>query len=299
MKLKKKDFWSRFNLRAIDLLGILFVVGTVFTVGFFFLRRGETIDVVVRASERDAGYTPWSSEISLWYANSLRVGAAQYDSLGKKTIEVIDKKIYPTGQDYRVVDITLRLRAVFNKRTKQYLYGGDRILIGATQKFQLGPYVIRGLVRDINNTAQYETKTYIVRGYLSPLQNNISVYGWGGSFSGTPNTTGVPTYLAGSIAVGEKVHDSKGRAVATVISAETKPAVFVLANTLPYRVIDERNSEVYLVLQLEGEIIGDKPLYLGIHPIVVNSNIVLHLDNKSLVVTLTDIKELPDSDRKK
>ncbi len=295
MKLNKINFLTKFNLRVIDLLGILLVVGAVFTVAFFFLRKGVTVDVVVRASERDGVYTPWNNEVALWYASSLQVGMAQYDSFGKKTIEVIDKKIYPTGQDYRVVDLTLRVRAVYNKRTKQHLYGGDPILIGATQKFQLGPYVIRGLVRDINNTARYQTKTYIVKGYLSPLQNNVSVYGWGGSFSGTPNTTGVPSYLADSIAEGESVRDSNGHIVATVISVETRPAVFVLANTLPYQIVDKRNSEVYIELQLEGEIIGDKPLYLGIQPLLINSTTVLHLDKKSLVVSITDVKELPDS----
>lgn len=285
------------HLRVIDILGIVvFAMGLV-VIGYFLLRQSVYVDVVVRVSDRDNYGAGWKSESYLWFTDALQVGMAQYDTFSRKTIEIVKKQIYPTNQDARLVDITLRIKAVYNKRSRQYLYNGDPILIGSVQKFQLGSYSIVGLIRDVNHTASYQTKNYLVHGYLSPLFNNSSYYGWYSSYTGTPNTTGVPNYLADSIKVGDTVTDSQGKRLAVIASVQKQPAFFILANTLPYQVPDERSTEVNLGVKVAAEMVAGKPMYLGTQPLLVNSLIYLIFDKNTLGLTITDVQEEPDSGR--
>lgn len=278
-----------------DVVGISLFFAIVFVLGYFLLRQGKYVDVVVRITDKDVFRPTWYSQASPWYIDAVQVGMMQLDNLGRKTVEVVEKRVYPTGQDSRIADLSLRVKAVYNKRTKQYTYQGQPLVAGSSAEFKLSTLVIQGLIRDVANTVHYPTKRFRLNGYVSPLQNDIASYGWAWSFSGSANTTGVPLYLANAVREGDIVVDSRGKTVATLTTVKKKPAVFILADTQAYAVSDVRNVELWVDVELQAEQINKRPMYLGIYPLVVGYTLSLHFERYTLNVTITDYQNLADS----
>lgn len=290
MKLKK------FNITKIKVVNVLSASTIIFCfviVAFIFLRKGQYVDVVVRVTDYNiTTYGPYV-EGSPWFASLIPIGAARYDFFGNKIIEVIDKRVYPSGERNRIIDLTLRLKAVFDKKSKQFLYEGTPLLIGSGQKFNLSSLQIRGFLRSVGEENETKYQVYRVRGFLSPLFHNSSLYGWSNiGFSGTPNTTGIPSYLAQAIHVGDSVTDNRGEKIVTILRVDTRPSTFILVGSNTYSVLDQKSTDVDMEIELKSEIQDDRSLYLGIYPLLVNFSAPLYFRDYSITLTITGFERV-------
>jgi hypothetical protein len=281
------------GIRIIDLLVACVVIFCVTVGGYFLLRQGKYVNIVLRISDSGNPVVGPFSDASLWFGDAVMVGMAKHDVFGRKTVEVLDKRVYPTGERTKIVDLTMRVRAVYDKKSKQYSFDGSPLLVGSTQKFSLNSYLVRGLIRDVDGVAKRTIKKYRVQGILNPLFHNPALYGWASAgYTGTPNTTGIPLYLADAISVGDYLSDQKGHAIVKMVKIVKNPAFFVLVGQDIYSRLDMKSLEVQLEIEMQTEIVSGQPLYLGIYPLLVNASLPLYFPRYTVTLTVTNFEEL-------
>ena len=280
------------KIRIVDLMPLLLLVSIFIVVALLFLRQGKYVTLVIRITDSGSPIVSPFADSSVSFGDAIQIGMAKYDFFGGKTLEILDKRVYPTGERLRVVDLTLRAKAVYDKRSKQYSYDGSPLLIGSTQKFILNNFLIRGYIREIGGESSGQTSRYKEKGVLNPLFHNPSLYGWSGAgFTGTPNTTGIPIYLSNRIAIGDSILDNKGHTLVTIKDVVKRPGVFTVFGQYVYSIIDPKSMEVHIETEIDIEFVG-QPMYLGIYPLLINTSLPLYFPQYTLTLTVESFEEI-------
>lgn len=266
----------------IDIIGIAIFFGILAAAAFFFLRRSDFVTITLRVSDSDA-MDIWSMP-PIWYVNALKPGMQSKDVLGRPTLEVLDVYDYRSRENSSLAFIKIRARAVYNKRTNEYSYNGANLLVGSYQQFRVQGFLIPGIVHSVNTNEQVETKKFIVKGYINPLNVDPT------AVSAETIATGVPLYFAQQVKEGMQLTDGQGNILAKISSVTKSPGQrrFIYNGQL-ITVRDPQFERVEMTVEILGEKYGENFFFRLESPIIINSAIYLNFKEITVPFTITAI----------
>ncbi len=132
---------SFFDVLVIGFIGVL---GLAFF--FFFYRKPENITIRVKVTEQEPLYQQTNPKN--WYASQFVTGDGEYDNLGRKSAEIIGVEQFSTDSKTKAVYVDLRIRGVYDSRSKQYSARGKTLSFGTPMRFSLAKVTFSGFVTE-------------------------------------------------------------------------------------------------------------------------------------------------------
>lgn len=274
--------WFEYLLAA-----VVIVVGLTLITRFSF--RVEYIHVVVRVGNRELIYND-DGALHLFDILPLRPGLLTKDALGRVVAEIVDVKSFARAQFADVYGekymgyVTLKLRASLDPRSQTYKFRGTNLLIGDWIRVETGPVVVMGVITDIGG--QFEIAEYLTMVVSAQLKTEdpreASMFGY---------TTGVDSYIAESITVGDEMRDVAGNSLAKIIDKVVRPASTITVDQfgISHERPNPRKKDVILTVQLRVlKVAQDSYFFLG-QPAKVNSRLPLFLSNITIEPRITKI----------
>ena len=138
------------NISSLDIFALFALFFITALTYFVFSRKTEYLNVTLRLFNQDSPeYVLNSNQPKSWYVEQIQIGTAQKNQLGETLVEVTDVYSYPNGYVYEDVYVTLKIKAVQNKITKQYVYEGSPLLIHDVKSFKIQNLLVTGEIIDI------------------------------------------------------------------------------------------------------------------------------------------------------
>lgn len=274
------------SLRWIDLAGIAIFLAILSVAFFFFLRRADYAYITLRVSHSDS-LDPYVGVPPVWYIEKIQPGVQETDGLGQATVIVEKVHRFKSSDVNQNLYVELKVKSVYNDRTKQYSYNGSPLLIGSYQSFKLQSLQLYGTVVEVRGINEpKEEKTFLLHGYLNPQSND--------SPATVANTVvdGVRTYLADTLVTGLKSTDVDGEAVAEIVTIRKTPGKrsFVSGSSF-ISVPDPERQRVEMSVRVKARKINDAYYYRNESALVVASEIYLPFPTSNVVFTITEIEE--------
>lgn len=245
------------NISSMDIF-ILFAVFFITALAyFFFSRKTEYLNVTIRLFNQDSPeYVLDSNQPKAWYVEQIKVGKSQKNQLGETLVEVVDVYSYPNSYVYSDVYVTLKIKAVQNKITKQYVYEGSPLLIHDVKSFKIQDLLVNGEIIDIFENKR-ETKKFKITFELQPKRVNYEYVNNGQSL-----IKGVDNYVADLIIKGLSIKDSKGQQIFLINEVSKKIGERILATERGILSIpDQERTQVTIEADLWAEKINDRFYY--------------------------------------
>lgn len=194
-------FWKKLTLLDKALLLFIVLFGVMFF--FFFYRKGEFISIRVKVTNQDV-LNP-IAEPQNWYANRFEVGDVELDALGKINTELIGVERFNISSKTQAVYLDLRIKAVYDSRTKLYSARGKTLVFGTPLRFYLSKVTFDGLVTEFpGSESQRDLK--IGKTQVVTLGRNVE------------------PAIAAAVKIGDKIYDSNGVLLAEVTHVDVRPA---------------------------------------------------------------------------
>lgn len=285
-KLKLK-FQKRIkDLSSIDILGIFAIFFITATIYFFFSRKTEYLNITIRLFNQDAPeYVLDSNQPKAWYIDQIITGKAQRNQLGETLIEITDVYSYPNGYLYNDVYVTLKIKAVQNKITKQYIYEGSPLLIHDVKSFKIQDLLLSGEIIDIHNQTR-ELKKFKVVFKLFPKR-----IGDGFVNNSDSMIYGIDNYVAELIKEDLAISDSEGTELVKINKIEKSPGKRVLTtNNGLISIHDPDRTQVILYTDVLAEKINNHYYYRKEEPLMVDEQIWLTFEKVTVPGTIISIE---------
>lgn len=275
------------NISTIDILSLFAVFFITSIIYFFFSRKTEYLNITIRLFNQDSPeYSLDSNQTKAWYIEQIKKGKAQKSMFGETLIEITDVYSYPNGQVYNDAYVTLKIKAIQNKTTKQYVYEGSPLLIHDVKSFKIQDLLINGEIIDLNNQPR-ETKKFKVVFELSDMRINYDFVN-----SSQAMVKGVNNYIADLMKIGLTIKDSSSNELVKVNQVEKKPGLRILAteNGL-INIQDPSRTQVILNTDLVAEKINNHYYYRKEEPLLVDEVIYLTFDQITVSGTVVSIEQ--------
>lgn len=188
-KISRKGIIKQINRINLS-IALLIVIGIAY--GFRLTRMPAAPIYVVltyqRTIEREFPMPP-----EYWSINKISVGDVSYNSLGKKTAEVIEVTKSYWGANRENFQVVVKVNAVKNKKTNEFTLDGRPLLIGNKLAISFGKTQLNALITDIyQNESERLSKlkrakaTVVLKGtFYEPWQaealRNFSVKNYNGN----------------------------------------------------------------------------------------------------------------------
>lgn len=266
----------------IALFAIFFITASIY---FFFSRKTEYLYITIRLfnHEYPENYID-TNQPKAWYVEQIVPGKSQKNQLGEALIEVADVYSYPNAYVFNDVYVTLKIKVIQNKVTKQYLYEGIPLLIHDIRSFKVKDVLISGEIIDLFENKR-ELKKFKL---LLKVKPNKTDY--------TNNSQllikGIDNHVANLLQEGLKIRDSEDTTLVKVTKVEKKPGEreFASINGI-VKIIDPERTQVYLHVDLLAENINDYYFYRKKESLLVGENLWLNFDRVSVVGEIISIEE--------
>src|SRR3989344_4307094 len=184
-----------------DRILIFLIVSSGLVFFIFFYRKAEYVTIRVKVTEQEVLYA--YSLPKSWYANRFEIGDQELDTLGRPSAEIIGIERFNTDSSHKVVYLDLRVRAVYDTRTKLYSARGRNLIFGAPIRLNLSKIVFDGIVTEFPGSER-QVKTELVE--IDALARSVE------------------PAMANFIKKGEQIFDSNGILLAQTAEVEIKPA---------------------------------------------------------------------------
>lgn len=272
------------NFKAKDIFALFAICFVIAVTYFFFSRKTEYLNVTLRLFNQELPEVFLdSNQPKAWHVEQIQVGYAQKNQFGETLIEVTDVYSYPNGYLYEDVYVTIKIKAVQNKVTGQYIYEGSPLLVHDIKSFKIKNLLIAGEIIDIFQKEK-ELKKFQLKINLDTKRAD------GYSNNSEALVRGIENYIADLMIEGLEIKDSRGTNIVVVTGVEKKPGQRIVAapNGLKY-LHDPELTIVTLYLDLWAEKINNKYLYRKKEAMLVGEKIWLTFDKVSVSGTIVEI----------
>lgn len=251
----------------------------------FFYRKSEYITIKVKVASPSLFYPVfnWTDPYpSSWYAQNFKAGDIEKDTLGRVTAQILNVQSFDITATKKLVYLKMKVRAVYDSRTKSYTARGKKIVFGTMLRFDMSGVSFDGYVVDfpgskLNKDVKIEKREIEV--FSHGLMDNVN---------------GFNPRIFESVKVGDTVKDSDGQVIATVKKVILGPAMRITTDDQGrvYMRQDPFYKDLNLTLDIQlkeinGElyIYDDLPIRIGMEiPITFNTlalnPIVLSINEK-------------------
>ncbi len=287
LKITYHAIWQRIqSLNWIDLVGIIIFLGILSTAFFFFLRKSDYAYITLRVSQTD-NLNTYIGQPPVWYIQQIQPGLQETDGLGRSSVIVERVHRFVSSDANQDLYVDLKIKSVYNSRTKQYSYNGVPLLIGSFQSFKLQNVQLTGSIVSVRGrTDQTETKTFIVKGFLDATQNDNQAT--------VANTVvdGVRNYYADAIQKGMTITDVDGQVVTEVLDVrKTQGKRSFVSGSSFISVADPDRTKVEVSLRVKGTKINDAYYYKNETPLLLGVPLYLTFPKFNFTVTVTSFQE--------
>lgn len=270
------------SLDIIALFTIFFITASAY---FFLSRKTEYLNITIKLFNQDAPeYAIDSNLPKSWHIEQIKLGKAQKNQFGETLVEIVDVYSYPNAYVYNDVYVTLKVKAIQNKITKQYLFEGSPLLIHDIRSFKIQDLLIHGEIIDIYEKEHETQKLKILLAVHPKTQDYLN--------NSESLILGVENYIANLLKEGLTVSDSKNTEIVKIIKVEKKPGVRIITtlNGL-MRYPDPERTQVYLYIELLADKINNYYFYRKKETLSVGENIWLTFDKVSVSGTILSIED--------
>lgn len=280
----KTPFHKFFKNKLITLIiGVVFVLGIVLF-AFFFFRTGTYITVTVKVGE--AALTPsWRLYGDLgtntWFSQLYNAGMKEKDGFGRPVAEVLNIYSYNSSPNSQNVYLTVKLKAIYNRSTGQYLFRGKPILAGSEIKLYLDTVYTVGIVSRVGESDD-ENRKYKVVVKAQLFNSNTTPF---------LNTTGVYPFFADALNEGDTLLDSQKNPIITIQEKQISDALIIVPQENGRSVFSSNGllKDVVYTLEINAVRFNDKYFVFDDIPIIIGNVIPLHTDTVSVYPTITNI----------
>ena len=246
MKLKylKLSFFDAFVLLVLCSLALVFF--------FFFYRKSEYIEITVKVTSQDILFA--HARPSFYYSEHFTVGDVELDNLGRAISEITHVEYFPAYKDSNIVYVTLRVKATYDTRTKQYSSRGQRLVYGAPIRFSLSNVTFDGYVVDFPGKAtSSEVKDVMVR-----VESKIR---------------SVEPKFAELVSIGDSVKNSSGESLIEITEKSVTQAEMVTTDLygLTYLRSNPLGKDMDLTFHISAKKIGNIYYLFDEIPLVIGS----------------------------
>lgn len=196
-----KHLLKRVTIFDAVVVGVVLILGVAFL--FFFLRKPEYVTIRVKVTDQEVLYQ--RTEPRTWYANRFQIGDSELDALGRKITEIIGIESFNVDAYSKALYVDLKVRAIYDSRTKLYSARGKPLVFGTPMRFNLSTVTFDGFVTEYPKSEFYKEIT----------EENVAVDLLARSIEPT---------VAASIKKGDKVFDSNHTLLVEIIEISIKPA---------------------------------------------------------------------------
>jgi hypothetical protein len=193
------------------ILGVIFVV-VMISLFLFFYRKNTFVNIRVKITDQDILYAATNPQN--WYANRFEVGDAERDQLGRVVTEIKNVETFNVDGDRKAVYLDIRIKAVYDERTKIYSAKGTNLIFGNTIRFYFSKVSTNALITESpTNLSQSNLKitnktvTAILRGDL------------------------IEPEVLKKIKAGDTITDSNGNTLLKVLNINLLPAQKITQNS--------------------------------------------------------------------
>jgi hypothetical protein len=258
------------NITVFDV--VLLTVICVLGIGFFlfFYRTSTYVNITVRVTDQDVLYA--QTQPQNWYANRFAIGDVERDSVGNVIAEIIDVHVTPVESNRSIVYITLRVKSVYDSRTKLYSLRGKPIIFGNAFRFTMQNVVFDGIVTKAPKSSE------------AGIEKNIRI---------TALMRGIEPYVAEALKKDMMVKSSTGTILAKILDVNIKPAEVVTQNL--YGDLLLKNDPLYKDVIVSVEVLSllENDVYYAFDkPIAVGEPIALNFGHISIYPFITSIEPL-------
>lgn len=269
-KLKKLALFDRIVI-ALGIVGVVFFA-------YIFFRKASYLTVVVKVGEDDIQLDSMGTRA--WFSQLFYAGMQEKDGLGITRAEVLRVHSYNVSPNRKALYLTIKIRSVYNRSSGQYAFKGFPVLVGSTMRLYLNKLLVDGLVTNVEGIIDPRTKKSLI--VETQILDESPVF---------PETYGVKEHIANALHVNDKVNDSLGNTIVTIVDKKVENAKKVVSTSNGQLVLqrDPLKKDVYLTLQIEATVINDKYFMFDDVPILVGQTIPLNLPSVSVWPEVTKI----------
>lgn len=136
------------RIKATDFLFLLLLIPIVIFALFYFRREKEEVFIDLTYSR-----TNWNTYLEppeYWKVDDINVGDAVYNGLGEEiaTITDVEKNVW-AGGTRTSIELQLKMKVIFDARTRKYVLDGIPLLIGQKMPVNLGNSKFEGEIKNI------------------------------------------------------------------------------------------------------------------------------------------------------
>ncbi len=256
------------------LLGTSFLI-IILVFYLFFYRKVEYVDIRVKITDRDVLYA--NTNPKTWYANRFDIGDTEINEFGTVTSKITNVETFNTNENTKAVYLNIKIKAVYNRRTKLYSAKGTNLIFGNTIRFNFSNAYFDGLITESPNTISQNSKVIKKKRVTLLQRNTLSI---------------LEPQVLGRIKKGDKITDSNGNILVEIIDINLTPALQVTQNSRgdllqrynPYykdaAIVADVSTKTF---KGDEYVFDDIPLKLGV-------KFPLNFDFETLLPVIIDIK---------
>lgn len=260
------------KLTKSDFIFLLIPVIVLCSFYFFFYRKSEYINIKIKVTDQDVLYQ--STEPKSWYANQFEVGDKEYDALGRVVTEIVSVDSFNIDSIHKAVYLNLKVKAVFDTRSKLYSARGKTLIFGAPMRFNLSKITFDGFVTQfpgsdlVNSTSTEYMTVHAIGRNVEPL-------------------------IASVVQKGDKIFDSNNNLLAEVNNVEVKPAEQVTQTDSGdlYLRYNPLYKDIILTINVRTKKLHNEIFMFDNLPFKIGETIPLNFNKISIFPMITNIIE--------
>lgn len=257
-------------------ISLIMLVGVAFFL--FFLRKPEYVTIRVKVTDQDVLYQ--RIEPKNWYANRFQIGDSELDALGRKITEITGIESFNVDAQSKALYVDLKVRAVYDSRTKLYSARGKSLVFGTPMRINLSTVTFDGFVTEYPNSVFFKE--------MSEKKVVVNLL-----------ARSVEPALASSIKKGDKVFDSNQTLLAEIIDISVSPAERVTQTASGELLLryDPLYKDVIFKTKLRSKKYQNELYIFDNLPLKVGEIVPLNFSQTSIFPMITSYSELSPSDQ--
>ena len=270
-----RDISKKLTYFDILALSVLFVLALAFF--FFFSRKVEYITIRVKVTDQDVLYA--QTQPATWYANRFEVGDTEKDTLGRVTAEIVGVERFNVSSDRKALYLDLKIRALFDSRSKLYSAKGKSLNFGTPLRFNFSKVTFDSLVTD-SPSIEMQKDLKVVDKKVVALLRGIK-----------PEEITIEPLVIQSVKKGDKVMNSNGEVLAEVLDVKIRPAERVTQTDKGELLLraDPLYKDALFTLNIRTKILDNEPFMFDNIPFKIGEWVPLNFENVSLWPQIVEI----------
>ncbi|MGA2910863.1 MAG: DUF4330 family protein [Candidatus Microgenomates bacterium] len=262
-----------------------FILGGVFIivmlgVFLFLYRKNEYVNIRVKVTDQDVLYA--STDPKSWYANRFEVGDIELDELGRTISQITGVETFNMSPDTKAVYLDIKIKAVYDRRTKLYSARGINLTFGNTIRFNFSNASFYALITESPGTLNQKD--------LTVEEKEITVLERGPALNSSADS--IEPEVLEKIKKGDEITDSNGDTLAEVENVVLRPGQRVVQNAAGNLLLryDPYYKDAIITLKIRVEKYkGDEFVFDNV-PLKLGSYLPLNFTYESIWPVITDIK---------